>query len=103
MDSIVNKLTEIEDSASAIVAHAETQKEVLDREYDEKRRAFDEDLEKQTQARINAIRDELEKNTSGILDSQNGASTETIRALQKEYEEKHTEYAHEILRRITEV
>ena len=103
MDSIVNKLTEIEDSASAIVAHAETQKEVLDREYDEKRRAFDEDLEKQTQARINAIRDELEKNTSGILDSQSGASTETIRALQKEYEEKHTEYAHEILRRITEV
>ena len=47
MDSIVNKLTEIEDAASAIVAHAETQKEVLDREYDEKRRAFDEDLEKQ--------------------------------------------------------
>lgn len=103
MDSIVNKLTEIEDAASAIVAHAETQKEVLDKEYDEKRRAFDEDLEKQTQARINAIRDELEKNTSGILDSQSGASTETIRALQKEYEEKHTEYAHEILRRITEV
>lgn len=103
MDSIVNKLTEIEDAASAIVAHAETQKEVLDREYDEKRRAFDEDLEKQTQARINAIRDELEKNTSGILNSQNGASAETIRALQKEYEEKHTEYAHEILRRITEV
>ena len=103
MDSIVNKLTEIEDAASAIVAHAETQKEVLDREYDEKRRAFDEDLEKQTQTRINAIRDELEKNTSGILDSQSGASTETIRALQKEYEEKHTEYAHEILRRITEV
>ena len=55
MDSIVNKLTEIEDAASAIVAHAETQKEILDREYEEKRKAFDADLEKQTQARINAI------------------------------------------------
>ena len=42
MDSIVNKLTEIEDAASAIVAHAETQKEILDREYEEKRKAFDE-------------------------------------------------------------
>ena len=103
MDSIINRLTEIEETASSIVEHAEEQKAVLDKEYDEKRRAFDEDLEKQTQARINAIRDELEKNTSGILNSQNGASTETIRALQKEYEEKHTEYAHEILRRITEV
>ena len=61
MDSIVNKLTEIEDAASAIVAHAETQKEILDREYEEKRKAFDADLEKQTQARINAIREDLEK------------------------------------------
>ena len=103
MDSIVNKLTEIEDAASAIVAHAETQKEILDREYEAKSKAFDADLEKQTQARINAIRDDLEKSTSGILDSQNGASTETIRELQKEYEERHAEYAREILKRITEV
>ena len=103
MDSIVNKLTEIEDAASAIVAHAETQKEILDREYEEKRKAFDAELEKQTQARINAIRDDLEKSTSGILDSQNGASTETIRELEKEYEERHAEYARELLTRITEV
>ena len=39
MDSIVNKLTEIEDAASAIVKHAEEQKEVLNREYDEKKKA----------------------------------------------------------------
>ena len=44
MDSIVNKLTEIEDAASAIVQHAEDQKDALNREYDEKRRAFDADL-----------------------------------------------------------
>ena len=63
MDSIVNRLTEIEDAASAIVRHAEEQKEVLDQEYDET----------------------------------------LIRTLQEEYEEKHTEYAQEILRHITEV
>ena len=103
MDSIVNKLTEIEDAASAIVEHAETQKQVLNKEYNEKRKAFVEELEKRTQEQLRAIREDLEKNTSGILDNQNDASTETIRALQKEYEEKHTEYAHEILRRITEV
>ena len=32
MDSIINKLTEIEDAASAIVAHAEDQKTALDNE-----------------------------------------------------------------------
>ncbi len=103
MDSIVNKLTEIEDAASAIVQHAEDQKEVLNKEYEDKRKAFDAELEKETQLRIDAIRSELEEKTSGILDSQSGSSTEFITALEKEYEEKHTEYAHEILRRITEV
>lgn len=103
MESIVNKLTEIEEAASAIVTHAEAQKEVLDKEYEEKRRTFDTELENKTQARLADIRRELEKNTSGILESRNGASEDTIRALEKEYAEKHTEYAHEILRRITEV
>ena len=103
MDSIVNKLTEIEDAASAIVQHAEDQKEVLNKEYENKRKAFDAELEKETQLRIDAIRSGLEEKTSGILDSQSGSSTEFIAALEKEYEEKHTKYAHEILRRITEV
>ena len=99
MDSIVNKLTEIEDAASAIVQHAEDQKDALNREYDEKRRAFDAELEQKTEAR----RAELESRTSSILDSQSDSSTELIRSLRKEYEEKHTEYAREILKRITEV
>ena len=72
MDSIVNKLTEIEDAASAIVQHAEDQKEVLNKEYENKRKAFDAELEKETQLRIDAIRSGLEEKTSGILDSQSG-------------------------------
>ena len=103
MDSIINKLTEIEDAATAIVAHAEDQKAVLDSEYDKKRRDFDAALEADTQARIQAIREQLEKDTARTLDTQSGENTASIEALQKEYEEKHTEYAREILRRITEV
>lgn len=103
MDSIVNKLTEIEEAASAIVEHAEAQKEVLDKEYDEKRKAFDAQLEQKTQRQIDAVRSELEQKTQNLLDSQSGASHSTIDALEKEYKEKHTVYAQEILKRITEV
>lgn len=103
MDSIVNKLTEIEKTASAIVEHAEAQKEVLDKEYDEKRRAFDTQLEAKTQTQIDKIRSELEKNTNRLLESQSGASRSAIELLQKEYEEKHTLYAQEILKKVTEV
>lgn len=103
MDSIVNRLTEIEDAASAIVQHAEDQKEALDREYEEKQKAFDAELEEKTQARIRSIREELEQNTAQLLDSQSGQSNSAIEALQKEYDQRHTEYAREILKRITEV
>lgn len=103
MDSIVNRLTEIEDAASAIVRHAEEQKESLNREYDEKRSTFDADLNQKTEERLSAIRADLEEKTSRILSTQSEFSTEMIQALQKEYEEKHTEYAREILKRITEV
>lgn len=48
MESIINKLTEIESAASAIAEHAELQKSVLDKEYEEKRKQFDLDLEQET-------------------------------------------------------
>lgn len=103
MDSIVKKLSEIESAATAIVEHAEAQKTVLDKEFDQARRKFDDELEAKTQSRIKKIRDELERSTTQLLDSQTGANSDSIEALRKEYEEKHTFYAQEILRRITEV
>mgnify|MGYP000491334532 CR=1 FL=1 len=56
MDSVINKLTEIEQTASAIVAHAEAEKEKLDREYEEKRKVFDLRMEEETKARIERFR-----------------------------------------------
>ena len=103
MDAILDKLTEIENAASAIVRHAEEQKDVLGQEFDEKRKKFDEDLENKTKARLEKIREQLEKEQSRVLNSSSGASEDTICSLPKQYEENHTEYAHEILRRITEV
>lgn len=49
MDSIINKLTEIESAASAIVQHAEAEKSALDEKFDKKRMDFDKELEADTQ------------------------------------------------------
>lgn len=103
MDSIINKLTEIESAASAIVQHAEAEKSVLDEKYDKKRQNFDKELEAHTQQQIQEIQKKLEAETSHILSGQSQESQDELDALQKEYEEKHSEYAQEILRRITEV
>ena len=103
MDSIINKLTEIESAASAIVQHAEAEKSVLDEKYDKKRQDFDKELEAHTQQQIQEIQKKLEAETSRILSGQSQESQNELDALQREYEEKHSEYAQEILRRITEV
>lgn len=103
MDSIVKKLSEIESAASAIVEHAEAQKEVLDHEYRKKRQEFDDELEAKTSEKIQKIRDKLEKNMKEILDSQNGTNNDSIAALEQEYAAHHTQYAQDILKRITEV
>lgn len=103
MDSILNKLTEIESAAVSIVQHAEAEKSILDEKYDEKRRQFDLELEAETKKQIQAIQDDLQKKTSQILSSQSDESLAQIHALQKKYEENHTLYAQKILRKITEV
>ena len=64
MDSIINKLTEIESAASAIVQHAEAEKSALDEKFDKKRMDFDKELEADTQQQIQEIRDKLESETS---------------------------------------
>ena len=92
-------MTEIESAASAIVQHAEAEKSALDEKFDKKRMDFDKELEADTQRQIQGIRDK----TSRILSGQSQESQDELDALQKEYDEKHSDYAHEILRRITEV
>lgn len=103
MESVIKKISEIESAASAIVANAEQQKESLDHEYRAKRNAFDKELEDKTMAKIQAIRDDLETRTTALLNEQSVENDDSITELQRQYDEYHTRYAQDILKRITEV
>ena len=103
MDSVIKKISEIESAASAIVANAEKQKESLDHEDRAKRNAFDQDLEERTMTKIQQIRDDLETRTSALLNEQSVENDDSITELQRQYNEYHTRYAQDILKRITEV
>ena len=93
MDSVIDKLTEIEQTASAIVAHAEEEKAEIDREYDERRKKFDQKLEEETMVRIERIREGLESDKKHLLTGQEESSRELIASLQEEYTKNHTVYA----------
>lgn len=99
----MKKLSAIESAATAIVAHAEEQKAILDKEYEMLRRKFDQDLESQTQAKIQVIREELVGNMTELLEGQTGTNSDSMAALKEEYNVKHTLYAQQILKNMTEV
>lgn len=101
MDSIMEKLSEIEHTAASIVENAEAQKTMLEQEYQKKRKQFDDGLELATKSKILKIRSELETHTSALLREQAENIERSAGLLKQEYEEKHTIYANEILKRIT--
>lgn len=103
MNSIVKKLSEIENAAVAIVERAEAEKITLEKEIADRRKEFDDSLETETVAKLNEIRSKLVTKMEQELKKQNAASEETIRSYTQEYEERHEEYARLILAHITEV
>lgn len=103
MDSIVDKLSEIESAAEAIVQHAEAQKPAIEKEMQAKRDTFDLAQEQETQEKLQAIRLELKEKMDCLLDEQRTKNQETIEALINDFEANHTKYVQKILKNITEV
>ena len=100
MNSIISKLSEIETAATAIVKHAESEKDRLDQKMQKDQQRFDEDLAASTKEKLDAIQQNLTSKMNTQLQQE---SEQTIHSLTREYEIKHEQYAHEILKRITEV
>ena len=103
MDSVIEKLSDIEATAEAIVEHAQEQKHEIEKHIQAKRDQFDMELEEETQAKLKKIRDESEKRVEKILKEQREKNQSTIDNIKKEYEENHIIYAREILEHIIEV
>lgn len=103
MNSIISKLSEIETAATAIVAHAESEKDNLDQKMREEQKQFDEELAASTEEKLDRLQQNLASKMNTQLELLKSESEQTIRSLTREYETKHEQYAHEILKRITEV
>lgn len=103
MDSVVTRLAEIEATAEAIVAQAETQKFEVEKRIQEKRDAFDHDLETETREKLDIIRNDAQAKVNDIQSVLREKNQATIDALQLEFDAHHTDYAKKILQHITEV
>ena len=64
MDSIVLRLSEIEDAAQAILKDTETKKERLNQEFEERKDRYDQEQEALVNQRLSSIRSSLEDKTN---------------------------------------
>lgn len=56
MNSVIEKLAEVEETAEAIVEHARQQKSEIEKQIQEERNQFDRDLEEETQKKLEKIK-----------------------------------------------
>lgn len=103
MNSIIERLAEIEKTAEAIVDNAEKQKFEAEKRIQAERDEFDRQLEEEVSQRLETIRSEGREKMEQALNEERLRHRSVIDDLESEFAERHTEYAKEILRQILEV
>jgi predicted secreted Zn-dependent protease len=102
MDSIVSRMEEIEKAANAVVAGAEERKKELEVKMKQSQEEFDSELETKTQAKVQKIRQEVQKRMDQLLEEQEKENQNAIQILKVDFERHHKAYAKEIVERIVQ-
>ncbi len=96
MDNLIEKISEIEASASSIMDSVNDRKAALSDEIAKRTVAFDTQLEADTEAKLSALRSSLEADLNSRLARQEAGAQEAVRLLNESYESHHTEYARQL-------
>lgn len=100
MDTVINRLSEIEAAAGAIVEEANVRKKAFAGEMDAKTAAFDKNLEQETARRIAEIQEKMEADMNGLLAKQKAESEALLKELEDNYNRRHEEYAEALFQKM---
>lgn len=103
METIAEKLSEIEMTARSIVDGAQEQKHQMEMKMQKQRDIFDADMEKETNEKILKIQSDLATNMEKLLKKQEEQNNNEIESLKQDFKEHHSEYARQILERVIKV
>lgn len=93
MDTIINKISDIESAAAAIMDEANVRKKAFSDQMDEKTAAFDKELEAKTAAKLEELRSRMEVEMKKKLAEQKAAADKILELMEKNYESHHEAYA----------
>ena len=89
MESVINKLTEIEAAASGILEGAANQNKVLDQQHSERIAAFDQKLDADTVRRLQNVQSELKNRTDTELLHLRSGTADLLASLDDYYNKNH--------------
>lgn len=100
MDAVINRLSQIEKTAGAILDEANVRKKEHAVRMEEKTAAFDAGLEQETAERIAGIQKKMEAEMKALLDQQAADSQVFLKELEADYESCHGTYAEALFRKL---
>ena len=101
MEQILNKLSEIEATANAIMQDAARQKQALSEEAEKQTKAFDASLEKETSDEIRKIREDLAHEKDARINELRAETEDQLSRLDAYYKAHHESLCSELFQKIT--
>ena len=100
MDTVINKLSEIETAASRILDGAANQKKLLEQQQEERIKEYDRQIDQETAAEIEKLRQALSASRDSELKKLKEDSARTLDELDAYYMEKHEALADQLYEKI---
>lgn len=100
MDTVINKLSEIEEAAGSIMDEAGTRKKAFAREMEKRTEAFDTALEKETAEEIARIQKKMEADMNALLAKQTADCEALVKELDDNYNQHHESYVKALFQQI---
>ena len=101
MEQILNKLSEIEATANAIMQDAARQKQALSEEAEKQTKEFDASLEKETSDEIRKIREDLAHEKDARINELRAETEDQLSRLDAYYKAHHESLRSELFQKIT--
>ncbi|CUX72267.1 hypothetical protein BN3590_04628 [Clostridium sp. C105KSO15] len=96
MDTVIEKISEIESAAASIMNDANERKKAFAKEMEEQTVAFDAQLEAETNKKIEELRASMEISMNNRLEKQRNDSQKVLEAMEQRFEDHHTQYVGEL-------
>lgn len=101
MDTVIEKISEIESAAASIMNDANERKKAFAKEMEERTAAFDAQLEAETNKKIEELQAAMEINMNNRLEKQRSDAQRILKAMEQHYEDHHTQYVEELFNTMT--